>query len=88
MPPLAEVCREALLLGDGWEVDALDPEVTICVIPPPQVPWEDLRYLFGEIMYGGHVTDEWDRKLCRAYLEEFMNPSLVRHFISLFLSFF
>uniref|UniRef100_A0A7M4FBW4 Dynein axonemal heavy chain 11 n=1 Tax=Crocodylus porosus TaxID=8502 RepID=A0A7M4FBW4_CROPO len=39
-----------------------------------KVPWEDLRYLFGEIMYGGHITDDWDRKLCRAYLEEFMSP--------------
>uniref|UniRef100_A0A8C4MVE0 Dynein axonemal heavy chain 11 n=1 Tax=Equus asinus asinus TaxID=83772 RepID=A0A8C4MVE0_EQUAS len=43
----------------------------------PNVPWEDLRYLFGEIMYGGHITDDWDRKLCRVYLEEFMNPSLI-----------
>ncbi|EPY83258.1 dynein heavy chain 11, axonemal [Camelus ferus] len=43
----------------------------------PHVPWEALRYLFGEIMYGGHITDDWDRKLCRAYLEEFMNPSLI-----------
>ncbi|XP_035866411.1 dynein heavy chain 11, axonemal isoform X1 [Phyllostomus discolor] len=43
----------------------------------PHVPWEDLRYLFGEIMYGGHITDDWDRKLCRVYLEEFMNPSLI-----------
>uniref|UniRef100_G1NZM7 Dynein axonemal heavy chain 11 n=1 Tax=Myotis lucifugus TaxID=59463 RepID=G1NZM7_MYOLU len=43
----------------------------------PNVPWEDLRYLFGEIMYGGHITDDWDRRLCRVYLEEFMNPSLI-----------
>lgn len=35
-----------------------------------QVPWEDLRYLFGEIMYGGHITDDWDRRLCITYLEE------------------
>jgi dynein heavy chain len=21
-----------------------------------RIPWEDLRYLFGEIMYGGHIT--------------------------------
>uniref|UniRef100_A0A670HMH9 Dynein axonemal heavy chain 11 n=2 Tax=Podarcis muralis TaxID=64176 RepID=A0A670HMH9_PODMU len=39
-----------------------------------QVPWEDLRYLFGEIMYGGHITDDWDRRLCCTYLEEYMQP--------------
>ncbi|XP_050529246.1 dynein beta chain, ciliary-like [Daktulosphaira vitifoliae] len=42
-----------------------------------KVPWEDLRYLFGEIMYGGHITDDWDRRLCRNYLEVFMNPNLL-----------
>ncbi|KAM4626866.1 dynein axonemal heavy chain 11-like [Discoglossus pictus] len=40
-----------------------------------QVPWEDLKYLFGEIMYGGHITDDWDRRLCRTYLEEYMQPN-------------
>lgn len=47
------------------------------------VPWEDLRYLFGEIMYGGHITDDWDRRLCRTYLEEFMQPELVDGDLSL-----
>ena len=42
----------------------------------PKVPWENLRYLFGEIMYGGHITDDWDRRLCRVYLEEYMNPMM------------
>ena len=42
-----------------------------------KVPWEDLRYLFGEIMYGGHITDDWDRRLCRNYLETFINPDMV-----------
>ena len=41
------------------------------------VPWTDLRYLFGEIMNGGHITDDWDRRLCRTYLEEFMKPEQV-----------
>ncbi|XP_051721899.1 dynein axonemal heavy chain 11 [Ctenopharyngodon idella] len=41
-----------------------------------KVPWEDLCYLFGEIIYGGHITDEWDRKLCRTYLQEFINPKM------------
>ncbi|XP_041969099.1 dynein beta chain, ciliary-like [Aricia agestis] len=43
----------------------------------PRVPWEDLRYLFGEIMYGGHITDDWDRRLCRTFLLEYMQPELV-----------
>lgn len=38
------------------------------------MPWNDLRYLFGEIMYGGHITDDWDRRLCRTYLEVYMHP--------------
>ncbi|XP_014471080.1 PREDICTED: dynein beta chain, ciliary-like [Dinoponera quadriceps] len=42
-----------------------------------KVPWEDLRYLFGEIMYGGHITDDWDRRLCRTYLLEYLQPELV-----------
>ncbi|XP_074840744.1 dynein axonemal heavy chain 11 isoform X2 [Carettochelys insculpta] len=42
-----------------------------------KVPWEDLCYLFGEIMYGGHITDDWDRKLCHTYLEEFMSPAML-----------
>ena len=28
-------------------------------------------------MYGGHITDDWDRRLCRTYLEEFMRPEQV-----------
>uniref|UniRef100_A0A7N6BNC5 AAA+ ATPase domain-containing protein n=1 Tax=Anabas testudineus TaxID=64144 RepID=A0A7N6BNC5_ANATE len=41
-----------------------------------KVPWEDLCYLFGEIMYGGHITDDWDRRLCQTYLQEFMHPKM------------
>ncbi|XP_061919084.1 dynein axonemal heavy chain 11 isoform X5 [Entelurus aequoreus] len=41
-----------------------------------QVPWEDLCYLFGEIMYGGHITNDWDRRLCKAYLQELMHPKM------------
>ncbi|CAF4785487.1 unnamed protein product [Rotaria sp. Silwood1] len=41
-----------------------------------KIPWEDLRYIFGEIMYGGHITDDWDRRLCRNYLETYLNPTM------------
>nr|XP_049704637.1 dynein beta chain, ciliary-like [Helicoverpa armigera] len=59
-------------------------DLTICVYvlynyleANPRVPWEDLRYLFGEIMYGGHITDDWDRRLCRTFLLEYMQAELV-----------
>ena len=41
-----------------------------------QIPWEDLRYMFGEIMYGGHISDDWDRRLCTAYLKILMRAEL------------
>lgn len=28
-------------------------------------------------MYGGHITDDWDRRLCQTYLNEFMQPGLL-----------
>lgn len=28
-------------------------------------------------MYGGHITDDWDRRLCISYLEELLQPDLV-----------
>ncbi|KAH8072714.1 hypothetical protein JL721_3359 [Aureococcus anophagefferens] len=40
------------------------------------VPWDDLRYIFGEIMYGGHITDAWDRRTCNTYLLVLMLPAL------------
>ncbi|XP_075576162.1 dynein axonemal heavy chain 17 isoform X2 [Pelecanus crispus] len=43
----------------------------------PKVPWDDLRYLFGEIMYGGHITDDWDRRLCRTYLSEYVREEML-----------
>lgn len=41
------------------------------------MPFDDLRYLFGEIMYGGHITDDWDRRLCCTYLEEYIKPEMM-----------
>ncbi|XP_015255846.1 PREDICTED: dynein heavy chain 11, axonemal [Cyprinodon variegatus] len=52
-----------------------------------KVPWEDLCYLFGDIMYGGHITDIWDRRLCKTYLQQFMHPKMYEANISLCLGF-
>merc|ERR1719217_1645716 len=42
-----------------------------------KIPWEDLRYIFGDIMYGGHIVDDWDRKMCGTYLNYFMQDELL-----------
>jgi dynein heavy chain len=42
-----------------------------------KVPWEDLRYIFGEIMYGGHIVEDWDRRLANGYLYFYFNESLL-----------
>ncbi|XP_023680034.2 dynein axonemal heavy chain 11 isoform X2 [Paramormyrops kingsleyae] len=54
-----------------------------CLEINSKVPWEDLHYLFGEIMYGGHITDDWDRRLCQTYLQEYMQPSMFEGELSL-----
>eukprot|EP01062_Namystynia_karyoxenos_P037540 TRINITY_DN2731_c5_g1_i1.p1 TRINITY_DN2731_c5_g1~~TRINITY_DN2731_c5_g1_i1.p1 ORF type:complete len:1924 (+),score=685.27 TRINITY_DN2731_c5_g1_i1:409-5772(+) len=50
-----------------------------CIEERPSVPWADLRYVYGEIMYGGHITDDWDRRLCSAYLDRFICPEVCVH---------
>jgi dynein heavy chain, axonemal len=36
------------------------------------IPWGSLRYLIGEVMYGGRVTDSFDRRVLMTYLHEYM----------------
>lgn len=42
------------------------------------VPWPALRYLIGEVVYGGHVTDHWDRRCLNTLLHNFCNPEVLR----------
>ncbi|SCN44990.1 dynein heavy chain, putative [Plasmodium malariae] len=37
-----------------------------------KVPWNDLKYIFGEIMYGGHIVNDKDMLICKTYLNYFM----------------
>mmetsp|Transcript_28356 Transcript_28356/g.28139 ORF Transcript_28356/g.28139 Transcript_28356/m.28139 type:complete len:1100 (-) Transcript_28356:27-3326(-) len=36
------------------------------------IPWDTLRYLIGEAMYGGRVTDGFDRRTLVCILEEYL----------------
>lgn len=41
------------------------------------LPWKDLRYMVGEILYGGHITDDWDRLVCVTYLKFYLRDELL-----------
>jgi dynein heavy chain len=42
-----------------------------------RIPWDDLKYIFGDIMYGGHIVDDWDRRFCSTYLDNLMCDALL-----------
>ena len=42
-----------------------------------KIPWQDLKYIFGEIMYGGHIVNDFDRLLANEYLNFYMKEDLL-----------
>ncbi|KAM9003084.1 dynein axonemal heavy chain 14 [Sarcophilus harrisii] len=71
----------------GWNVpyefSSSDLEVTIKMLTillaeKSEIPWEAIYYLTGEIIYGGRVTDCWDRLCLLALLEKFCNPDVLK----------
>lgn len=39
----------------------------------PVTPWDSLKYLIAGVCYGGHVTDDWDRRLLMTYVQQYFN---------------
>lgn len=72
--------------SQGWSkhYSFNDGDLTICadilhnyLEKYDDVPYADLRYLYGEIMYGGHITDNWDRRTCNTYLQVLIRQELM-----------
>ena len=70
-------------IGDEDEDDhiaAEDPLSTISTAPKQKpkadIPWSTLRYLIGEAMYGGRVSDFYDRRILVTYLNEYFGDFL------------
>jgi dynein heavy chain len=83
------VCGRRRFGPQGWSraYSFNDGDLTICaqvlflyLETNPTVPWEDLRYIFGEIMYGGHITDPWDRVQSASYLQIYITEALFNGF--------
>ncbi|KAL2735253.1 dynein axonemal heavy chain 2 [Vespula squamosa] len=43
----------------------------------PDTPWESLKYLIAGICYGGHVTDDWDRRLLMTYVQQYFTDEVL-----------
>ncbi|OAF69166.1 Axonemal beta dynein heavy chain 2 [Intoshia linei] len=40
-------------------------------------PWEALKFLIAGISYGGHITDEFDRRLLMTYINDMFNDEVI-----------
>lgn len=76
--------------SQGWSrmYSFNDGDLTICgdilnnqLNMQEKIPYDDLRYLFGDIMYGGHITDAWDRRTNNAQLQVLIQSELFSRFV-------
>lgn len=42
-----------------------------------ETPWDAMKYLIAGVNYGGHVTDDWDRRLLMSYINDVFTPNAV-----------
>ena len=70
----------------GWSriYNFNDGDLTICgdvlhnyLSKYEKVPYQDLIYIYGEIMYGGHITDQLDRRTNANYLQVIIRPQIM-----------
>ncbi|KAM9212758.1 dynein axonemal heavy chain 14 [Dugong dugon] len=71
----------------GWnipyEFSSSDLEVSIKMLEnvlsgQSNIPWRALRYLIGEVIYGGRVTDNCDKECLKTLLYKFCNPEVLK----------
>ncbi|XP_074663059.1 dynein axonemal heavy chain 6-like [Tubulanus polymorphus] len=53
------------------EVSVLQLQMLLSEEIEDEIPWAALKYLTGEVTYGGRVTDDWDRRCLHSLLNRF-----------------
>ncbi|XP_054274165.1 dynein axonemal heavy chain 2 [Macrosteles quadrilineatus] len=70
----------------GWNViysfndsdfDVSENLLTVYLDEYPETPWDALKYLIAGVNYGGHVTDDWDRRLLTTYINQYFNEGVL-----------
>lgn len=78
----------------GWNInyDFNESDFNVCVqiletylnkalqAKDSRIPWNSLKYLIGEVMYGGRVIDDFDRRIVKVYMDEYMGDFLFDSF--------
>lgn len=41
------------------------------------IQWDAIKFLVSEVVYGGRVTDEWDRRLMSVYATDYFNDRVI-----------
>ncbi|XP_031643456.1 dynein heavy chain 6, axonemal [Oncorhynchus kisutch] len=60
------------------EVSMLNQESLLRAAEGSELPWAALRYLTGEVIYGGRVTDPWDRRCLLTILHRCYTSSVLQ----------
>ncbi|KAK3095642.1 hypothetical protein FSP39_017066 [Pinctada imbricata] len=78
--------RKFLMLGwnIAYEFNDSDFEVSESILSIyldeyEETPWEALKYLIAALSYGGHVTDDWDRRLLMTYIQDLMHDAVLNN---------
>jgi dynein heavy chain len=70
----------------GWNIryafDESDLETSVAIMrrfleEQDEIPWDALRFVTGQINYGGRVTDDWDRRCLMSILSYYVTPSIL-----------
>ncbi|KAM6908918.1 dynein axonemal heavy chain 2 [Xenentodon cancila] len=43
-----------------------------------EIPWDTLKFLISGVIYGGHVLDEWDRRLLTTYINDYFSNTAIK----------